>query len=162
MACSLSRTWAVIGEPWTPLILRDLAIGLSRFEDIQANLGIARNVLADRFRTLVEAGVVERRPYSSANRPRHEYAYTEMGKELVPVIMAITQWGDRWLDDGNGAPVVFRHSTCGEASTASLVCENCGEDLQAGEITLTAGPGSKTGPGTRLAHMLPGSKASSS
>lgn len=155
MACSLARTWGIIGEPWTPLILRDLALGLRRFEDIRADLGIARNVLADRLQTLAQAGIVERQQYESANRPRFEYVLSKKGKELVPIIMAITQWGDRWTTDGAEPPVVFHHQGCGERSTAQIVCDSCGEELRADDLQLLAGPGSKTGPGTFLADMLP-------
>jgi len=155
MACSLSRTWSVIGEPWTPLIIRDLAIGLTRFEQFQTDLGIARSVLTERLHTLLEAGVIERREYQSENRRREEYVLTPMGKDLVPIVMAITQWGDRWLDDGAGPPVLFHHDRCDHASTARLVCDHCNDPLEADELTLVAGPGSRTGPGTYAAQQLP-------
>lgn len=154
MACSIARSWQVIGEPWTPLILRDLAMGITRFDQIKTDLGIATNVLADRLRTLTAAGVVEKREYASANRRRHEYALTEMGKELEPIIMAISQWGDRWLDDGAGPPITFQHHTCGQLSTARVICDHCGQDIQ-GHITPLAGPGSTTGPGTWTADQIP-------
>lgn len=154
MACSVARTWQVIGEPWTPLILRDMALGMTRFEEFHADLGIARNVLSDRLQTLTEAGVVRKRDYMSANRLRQEYVLTEMGKELQPIIMAISQWGDRWLDDGEGPPVVFHHIPCGELSTARIVCSRCGEDI-GGHTTPLAGPGSEPGPGTSLADEIP-------
>jgi DNA-binding HxlR family transcriptional regulator len=155
MACSLSRTWSVIGEPWTPLIIRDLAIGLTRFEQFQTDLGIARNVLTERLHTLLQAGVIERREYQSENRRREEYVLTPMGKDLVPIVMAITQWGDRWLDDGAGPPVVFHHDRCEHASVARLVCDHCNDPLEADELTLVAGPGSRAGPGTYAAQQLP-------
>ena len=88
MACSLSRAWSVIGEPWTPLLIRDFALGMTRFDQFQADLGVARNVLADRLRTLLDAGVIEKREYRSANRAREEYVLTSMGRELVPIVMA--------------------------------------------------------------------------
>lgn len=154
MACSLARTWQVIGEPWTPLILRDLALGMTRFEEFQTDLGIARNVLADRLRTLVASGVVQRREYASANRRRNEYVLTEMGAELLPVVITLVQWGDRWLDDGDGPPVVFHHEPCGALTTARVVCDGCGEDLASDVIPL-AGPGSRVGPGTWASGALP-------
>lgn len=155
IACSLSRTWSVIGEPWTPLIIRDLTLGMTRFDQFQADLGIARNVLADRLRTLLDAGVIEKREYESANRTREEYVLSAMGKELVPLVMALTQWGDRWLDDGAGPPVAFHHRRCGKSSSARLVCDHCGNLLEADDLTLLAGPGSRVGPGTRAADRLP-------
>ncbi len=154
MACSIARSWAVIGEPWTPLILRDLAFGITRFDDLRTSLGIARNVLADRLRTLTDAGVVAKQQYASANRRRHEYVLTPMGKELVPIIAAITQWGDRWLDEGGGPPVTFHH-TCGAPATLRLVCNHCSQELTADEMTPHAGPGSRKGPGTYAVEQLP-------
>ena len=154
MACSLARAWAVIGEPWTPLILRDLALGFSRFEDLRADLGIARNVLAGRLRTLHDAGVVAKRDYRSANRTRSEYVLTEMGLELVPIIVVLTQWGDRWLDDGAGPPIVFRHS-CGSMTRTRIVCDGCGAPAVAGDVAAFAGSGSRVGPGSHAAESLP-------
>ncbi|MGI9657563.1 MAG: winged helix-turn-helix transcriptional regulator [Gaiellaceae bacterium] len=154
MSCSVARAWSIIGEPWTPLILRDLALGLSRFDDLQADLGIARNVLADRLRTLNAAGVVAKQSYQSSNRRRAEYVLTEMGRELIPVIVVLSQWGDRWLDDGAGPPIVFEHS-CGAVSRAEIVCNHCRETLAPAEVTASAGPGSRSGPGSYAANALP-------
>lgn len=154
MACSIARAWSVVGEPWTPLIVRDLAMGFSRFDDLRADLGVARSVLADRLKTLEAAGVIERRTYRSVSRPRDEYVLTDMGRDLVPMVVALTQWGDRWLDDGNGPPVVFGHS-CGVSAKAVIICSECGEPLEAGEVTASAGPGTRIGPGTHRADLLP-------
>src|SRR5258708_27221465 len=95
MACSIARTLDVVGEPWSPLILRDVWVGLPRFEQIQADLGTSRKVLTERLNHLVERGVLERRPYD--RRPRHEYVLTEKGTELVDVLMVMVGWGDKWL-----------------------------------------------------------------
>ncbi len=154
MACSIARAWSIVGEPWTPLILRDLAMGFSRFDDIQADLGIARSILSDRLRTLERAGVISRQAYPSANRTRHEYLLTEMGHEVTPLIVAITQWGDRWLDDGEGPPIAFGHS-CGAALQAQIVCAACGRLVTAADVVAFAGPGSRIGPGTHRADLLP-------
>ena len=150
MACSIARTWAVIGEPWTPLILGDLAIGLRRFDQLRTDLGIAPNVLTDRLHTLEEAGVVERVPYKDAGRTRHEYHLTAMGDDLVPVLVAITNWGDRWLSD-NTPPALFRHDDCGAAGVqARIVCNECGGNLTAHNTTAQPGPGKHAGPGTHI------------
>jgi DNA-binding HxlR family transcriptional regulator len=95
MACSIARTLDVIGEAWSPLILRDVWVGLSRFEQIQEDLGVSRKVLTERLNHLVEHGVLERRPYDK--RPRYEYVLTEKGTDLVDVLMVMTGWGDKWL-----------------------------------------------------------------
>jgi DNA-binding HxlR family transcriptional regulator len=154
MACSLARSWSIIGEPWTPLVIRDLSMGITRFEDLCADLGISRNILTDRLRTLTVAGVVAKRDYRSPNRARSEYVLTEMGEELLPIVVAITQWGDRWLDDEAGPPIIFEH-ICGATIRAETICNSCGQPLVATEVAAYAGPGSKTGPGTNAAHQLP-------
>src|SRR5258708_16144673 len=93
MACSIARTLDVIGEPWTPLILRDVWVGFTRFEQIKADLGISRKVLTERLNHLVGRGVPERRPYD--RRPRHEYVLTEKGTDLVARRMVMVAWGDK-------------------------------------------------------------------
>src|SRR5437763_12694703 len=91
--CSIARTLEIVGERWTPLILRDALLGRRRFEDFQRSLGIARNVLSDRLARLVEAGILERRPYQ--RRPeRFEYVLTDKGRELRVAVIALMNWGD--------------------------------------------------------------------
>src|SRR5690349_20566588 len=92
MACSVARTLDVVGEPWSPLILRDVWVGMTRFEQLQADLGISRKVLAERLGHLVEQGVLERRPYDA--RPRYDYHLTAKGTELVEMLMVMVRWGD--------------------------------------------------------------------
>lgn len=154
MACSIARAWSVIGEPWTPLIVRDLSLGFTRFDDLRADLGIARSILTDRLRTLEHAGVISKKAYQSVNRTRHEYVLTEMGQELVPLVVAITQWGDRWLDNGNGPPIEFDHA-CGATAQASIVCTHCAKPLTANDVAARAGPATQIGPGTYKAGLLP-------
>src|SRR6478736_701321 len=95
MACSIARTLDVIGEPWSPLVLRDVWVGINRFEQLQADLGISRNVLTDK------------------------------GVELVDVLMVMVGWGDRWLAGPAGPPVLYRHHACGEVSSVDLRCAHC-------------------------------------
>ena len=139
MACSIARTLDVIGEPWSPLVLRDVWAGFTRFEQIQADLGISRKVLTERLNHLVERGVLERRPYD--RRPRYEYVLTEKGIQLLDVLMAMATWGDNWLAGEAGPPVLYRHHACGEISTADLCCAHCGESMHAGDVELLQGPG---------------------
>ena len=96
MACSIARTMDVVGEPWSPLILRNIYMGVSRFDQLQQSLGMSRKVLAERLRWLTETGVLERREYS-ARPPRHEYMLTGKGLELFEVLMVMVAWGDKWL-----------------------------------------------------------------
>jgi DNA-binding HxlR family transcriptional regulator len=146
MACSIARTLDVIGEPWSPLVLRDVWVGLHRFDAIQADLGISRKVLTERLNHLVEHGVLERRSYD--RRPRHEYHLTAKGTELVDLLIAMVGWGDRWLAGAAGPPVLYRHHACGQISTAELRCAHCGEPMHANDIDLLPGPGSAPQAGT--------------
>ncbi|MEV6648258.1 helix-turn-helix domain-containing protein [Amycolatopsis sp. NPDC051371] len=138
-ACSIARTLDVIGEPWSPLILRDVWVGISRFEQIQADLGISRKVLTERLNHLADQGIVERRPYD--RRPRYEYVLTEKGTELVDMLMVMTRWGDKWLAGEAGPPVLYRHHACGEITTVDLRCTHCGESMHARDIDPLPGPG---------------------
>lgn len=139
MACSIARTLDVIGEPWSPLVLREVWAGFTRFDQIQADLGISRKVLAERLNHLVDQGVLDRRPYD--RRPRHEYHLTEKGAELVDLLMVMTGWGDKWLAGEAGTPVLYRHHACGEVSVVDLRCARCGEPMHAGDVDLIPGPG---------------------
>src|SRR3954463_8599843 len=103
MVCSIARTLDVVGEPWSPLILRDVWVGMNRFDQIQADLGVSRKVLTERLNHLVDRGVLDRRPYDQ--RPRHEYVLTEQGTELLEMLMVMVAWGDKWLAGEAGPPV---------------------------------------------------------
>jgi len=140
MECSIARTLAVAGEPWSPLVIRNVYIGIDRFEDIRRSLGISRKVLADRLRTLVEAGLLEAHPYSE--RPlRHRYALTAQGLELVDVLMAMVAWGDRWTAGDAGPPILYRHHACGKVAHVEPVCSECGEPMHATDVDVEPGPG---------------------
>jgi DNA-binding HxlR family transcriptional regulator len=139
MVCSIARTLAVIGEAWSPLILRDVWVGMNRFDQLQADLGISRKVLTERLGHLVDQGVLERRPYD--RRPRYGYHLTDKGTELVDLLMVMAGWGDKWLDDGAGPPVLYRHRACGEISRVELRCAHCGEPMHAGDVDVLPGPG---------------------
>jgi DNA-binding HxlR family transcriptional regulator len=143
MACSIARTLDVIGEPWSPLILRDVYVGIARFEQLQADLGISRKVLTERLKWLVENDVLERRAYS--DRPlRHEYALTAKGLELCDLLLVMVRWGDRWTAGADGPPVLYRHHACGEISQVDLHCAHCDQPMHAGDIDVLPGPGSRT------------------
>ena len=137
--CSIARTLEVIGERWTVLIIRDALLGHRRFEDFQASLGIARNVLSDRLGRLVEAGVLDRVRYQ--DRPaRWEYPITERGRELAVPLLALMRWGDRHLAGPAGPPRLVRHATCGAEVVQRHVCTHCGP-VPGAEIALEPGPG---------------------
>lgn len=140
--CSVGRALGVVGEKWTLLVLREAFYGVRRFDDLQAALGCARNVLADRLRTLVEHGVLRREPYRvPGSRVRHEYRLTDKGRDLMPALVALMQWGDRWQGDPPGPPVVVTHRGCGEPVRASLTCAAGHGDLTARDTLPEPGPG---------------------
>jgi DNA-binding HxlR family transcriptional regulator len=116
--CSAARALEVIGERWSLLIVRDALFGgLTRFAEFQRNLGIAPNILASRLDSFVAAGLMEPRRYSEQHEHR-EYVLTEKGRDLQPVIIALTAWGDRWAAP-DGPPVVYEHADCGGPSACS-------------------------------------------
>jgi DNA-binding HxlR family transcriptional regulator len=127
-ACSVLRTLDVLGDTWSILVLRDVFLGAHRFDQIQQHLGIARNVLADRLRRLVEHGLVAKREYQ-AHPPRFEYHLTHKGVDLQPVLIALMQWGDRYAADAGGGPVVLEHRGCGHPIRLVTECEACGEHV---------------------------------
>lgn len=138
--CSIARTVDLIGDWWTPLVLREAFYGVRRFDDFQESLGIGRNILTERLNRLVDQHLLERRKYQ--DRPvRYEYFLTDKGKDFYPVLAAMVAWGDRWLDRGKGAPVLLRHRSCGKVTHASVVCSECGEALVARDMKPEAGPG---------------------
>ncbi|AFU06185.1 winged helix-turn-helix transcriptional regulator [Nocardia brasiliensis] len=142
MACSIARTLDVIGEAWSPLILRDVFVGMTRFDQLQADLGVSRKVLTERLNHLVEHGILERKPYDQ--RPRYEYVLTQQGIELFEVLMVMKGWGDKWRAGAAGPPVLYRHHACGEISNVELRCDHCGEPMRATDIDLLPGPGAAT------------------
>lgn len=149
ICCSIARAVDVVGQRWTPLILRDMFAGMTRFEDIRRDLGIASNVLAARLEELERNGVVERRQYH--DRPaRYEYVLTVKGRDLYPVIATLLAWGDKWLAGASGPPALTVHADCGHVTTAKTVCAKCGGELNADTAIAAAGPGAHPGPGTAL------------
>jgi DNA-binding HxlR family transcriptional regulator len=141
MHCSVAQCLDVVGEWWSLLIIRDAFLGVSRFDDFQARLGISRNILTQRLIHLVDEGVLKRVPYQ-AHPPRFEYRLTDKGRDLWPVITAMRQWGDRWVAP-SGPPLKIRHTTCGHVVKAVPTCSHCGEVLDARSVTGIPGPGAE-------------------
>jgi DNA-binding HxlR family transcriptional regulator len=141
MNCSVARTLDIVGEWWTLLIVRNLLLGQHRFEEIQSDLGIARNILSDRLNTLVDHGLVDRVKYME-HPERYEYVLTEQGRDLFPVIAALMEWGDKWASP-DGPPLLLRHS-CGHTGHAQVTCSECGEPMIIDEVRVKAGPGLRT------------------
>lgn len=134
-SCSIAATLEVIGDPWTLLVIRDAFNGLSRFEQWQDNLGVARNVLAARLKTLVQHGVLEARLYSE-RPPRNEYVLTAKGKDLYAVIVSLHAWGAKHVYDGADSGIDLIHKTCGHSLKPRIACGECGEIVRPREIEL--------------------------
>ncbi|TDD64561.1 transcriptional regulator [Jiangella aurantiaca] len=131
--CSIANALAVVGERWSLLVLREVLLGNVRFESIAANTGGSRDILSARLRTLVEAGVLERRLYDEHPR-RYEYLPTEAGWALQPILLALMDWGDRYVTQGP-PPTVWEHS-CGAELHLEAVCAACGEPASSGQSRL--------------------------
>ncbi|MEL7155147.1 MAG: helix-turn-helix domain-containing protein [Actinomycetota bacterium] len=141
-SCSIAATLGIIGDRWTLLILRDVFRGVRRFGQLQADLGIAKNLLSDRLAKLVEHDVLERVPYQS--RPqRYEYRLTVKGADLSTALIALMGWGDRWYADG-GAPTILVHEPCGTPIEQTVLCPACVESVNPGKIKSRPGPGRNT------------------
>ncbi len=138
--CSIARTVDLIGDGWTPMVLREAFYGTTRFDDFERVLGIGRNVLSQRLGRLVDEGLLEREAYQQ-NPPRYDYVLTAKGRELFPVLAAMMAWGDRWLSSDAGVPVLLRHETCGHDAHAEVVCGACREPLELEDIRPHLGPG---------------------
>lgn len=126
--CSIARTLAIIGDRWTLLILRNTFLGIRRFDDFQANLGVTRHVLSERLKRLVEHDILKKVPYHD-RQERFEYRLTDKGRDLYPIMLSLAAWGDKWLDEGQGAPVYYIHQDCGQRFTPILVCSQCQQSI---------------------------------
>ena len=136
--CSVARTLEHIGERWTMMVLRDAFYGVRRFDDFQASLGIARNILTKRLTRLVDAGIMRKERYQE-HPPRYEYRLTEKGRDLVPILTSMLAWGDKWETEGD-PPVRLTHTTCGRVMHSIAVCSECGEEINAFNLRLDPVP----------------------
>ncbi|GLF98786.1 winged helix-turn-helix transcriptional regulator [Streptomyces yaizuensis] len=132
--CSLAHALEVVGERWSLLIVRNVLLGIKRFDGHLGDLGIARNVLTDRLNRLVEYGILERVRYQ--DRPtRYEYHITQMGRDLTPAVVALMQWGDRYLSGEAGPPRRIEHIGCEGDVRVDLACERCARPVANEEVT---------------------------
>lgn len=135
--CSVARALEVVGTRSTLLILREAFYGTTRFDDFVARVGISESVAAARLRDLVAEGLLEREAYrEEGQRTRHRYRLTDKGADLLPALVALMQWGDRWLAE-DGGPVELRHRECGERVEAHLRCA-AGHDVEPAMLDLAA------------------------
>jgi DNA-binding HxlR family transcriptional regulator len=142
--CTVGRTMTILGERWTFVVLREVFNGVRRFDDIRRHSGIPRQVLSNRLAQLVEQDVLRREPYQDpGERARHEYRLTEKGFDLYPVLVAIADWGDRYLADREGPPVEFEHRDCGAVVHAVLECEQGHRVDRPRQVLTRVGPGAQ-------------------
>jgi DNA-binding HxlR family transcriptional regulator len=139
---SVERTLAQAGDTWTFLILREAFFGVRRFDQLQKNLSAAPNILTDRLRKLVANGLLDRVQYLE-RPPRFEYRLTEKGLDLYPVVVMMMNWGDRWLDKEEGAPLHLVHKACGKRSRPVVVCDCCGEPIAARDMSWRTAPAAR-------------------
>lgn len=134
MNCPIARSTAVLGDRWTLLIIRNAFMRTRRFDDFQKQLGITRHLLSDRLNRLVEKNILVKKLYQEAPK-RYEYRLTEAGLALYPVILALTKWGNTWLNEENShPPLQFIHKPCGHKTDPQIVCSECGEELYARDM----------------------------
>jgi DNA-binding HxlR family transcriptional regulator len=139
--CSIARALEIVGERWTLLIIRDVFLGIRRFDELQESLGVARNVLTDRLNRLVGEGVLQRVPYSE--RPtRYEYRLTAKGRDLNIALSGLRQWGDKYLSEKPSR--LLRRKADKNPVIAAFVPRGA-DVLRFDELELVTGPGLKVG-----------------
>jgi DNA-binding HxlR family transcriptional regulator len=138
--CSIARALSEIGDGWSLMLVRDAFYGRTRFSEFVKHTGAQKTVVSDRLKRLVNAGVFDRVEYEQYPT-RHEYVLTEKGRDLAQVMVALSAWGDRWLDNGQGAPIRLIHTACGHDADAVTVCGHCGDELASGNLVAAEGPG---------------------
>jgi DNA-binding HxlR family transcriptional regulator len=144
--CSVAGTLSVVGEKWSLLVLREAFLGVRRFADLQRVLGAPRAVLTDRLVTLVEAGILVRVPYQAeGERQRHEYRLSQKGLDLYPALVALMEWGDRYLAADGVPPLQLRHRDCGSPVHLALVCDEGHRLAGASEVTAVPHPPARIG-----------------
>ncbi|MFZ2013972.1 MAG: helix-turn-helix domain-containing protein [Nocardioides sp.] len=147
--CTVGRTMAILGERWTFVILREIFNGVRRFDDIREHSGIPRQVLSNRLGLLVEQDILRREPYREpGERARAEYRLTAKGFDLYPVLVAIADWGDRYVADPGGPPVEFAHRGCGSPAHAVVECAAGHRIERPRDLVPRPGPGAQI----RLPH----------
>lgn len=139
MSCSIARALDEVGEWWSLMIVRECTQGATRFEEFQKELGIARNILTVRLEKLTRLGILER--FALEERANAEgYRLTQKGEELYPVLVALMQWGDRWLRDCQH-PIQLVEDATGEVIEPVAVHSKSGRPLSYREVRFSRGPG---------------------
>jgi DNA-binding HxlR family transcriptional regulator len=122
--CPIDRTLRCVGTRSAMLLLREAFYGTTRFDDFVARVGVTEAVAATRLKELVEIGMLQRRPYREpGQRTRYEYVLTDAGTDFLPALLALMQWGDRYLSEASGPPLLLRHRDCGEPVSVHVECD---------------------------------------
>ncbi|GGX06601.1 MarR family transcriptional regulator [Streptomyces malachitofuscus] len=142
--CPVQLTLGVVGEKWTLLILRDACNGVRRFDEFRRHIGLSEAVLSDRLRKLTAAGILRAVPYQEpGSRARHEYRVTRKGWDLWPVLVALKQWGETHMADGDGPVLDLRHEECGTPVRVVVECEQGHTALAPDEVAAKPGSGAR-------------------
>jgi len=149
---SIGHVLEIIGEGWAILIIREAYFGTRRFEDFQRQLGIARNILTARLKKLCQNEILDRVPIKQGAK-RHEYLLTPKGKELMPLLIALTQWGDKWIFGENAEPVIFMDRENREPIAKMNVYSSNGTRLRPRDIVVAAGPGASVEAKKRIEEL---------
>lgn len=139
--CSLARTADILGDQWTLLILRDAFYGFKKFGQFQQRLGVAKTVLSNRLTKLADAGIMERHP---PNTREAEYRLTDKGRDLFPILIALTQWGDRWIHMEEGPPVGMIDNKTGNSIQEISILSSENQRLTPSDVTFIPGPGANS------------------
>lgn len=155
--CTIARAMAILGERWTVVVLREVFTGVRRFDDMRERTGVPRQVLTNRLTRLVDEGLLRRVPYREPGaRQRHEYRLTDKGLDLWPMLVALLAWGDRYLADPEGSPLLAVHRDCEAPVRVELRCSDGHEVTAARDVVPRPGPGVRPRPAT--AEVSPGGR----
>lgn len=149
---SVGAASELLGDRWTFLILREAFFGTRRFNEFAENLGLSRNILSNRLKLLVSKGIFEEHPYGPS-KARNEYRLAQAGRDIFPIVVALLQWGDKYLVGSRGPSIVLKHRRCGSDADPLLICRACQEPIELGEILPTPGPGASEWARQRLARL---------
>jgi DNA-binding HxlR family transcriptional regulator len=121
--CPIGRAMEILGERWTVVVLREVFNGIRRFDDMRVRTAIPRQVLSNRLAKLVDHGILRRTPYREpGSRQREEYRLTEKGFDLYPLLIAVRDWGDKYLVGAEGSPLTIAHRDCGAEVHTEVRC----------------------------------------
>lgn len=140
MNCGIAQALEAIGDWWTLLVIRDAFFGIRRFSDFQASLGIAKNILSDRLLRLVEHGILSRVDAGDTGQ-RYEYELTEKGESLLPVLIALREWSDRWVFGAGREPIIVTDRRTGRRVQKLKIRAADGRELKRRDLRAIPGPG---------------------